>query len=195
MGDAEVAALCFAAIDEECPAHVEGGALHRPQASVWAHAVEFLARSGGPHAFRRLVEQPRAAGATPVLHEIPYPHVLVARAVHSEQTLRAVLYPGRVRGAIAWASAGSCPAPPISATAQRSAGSLRTCADTGRSTSSSTGAPRFASGRLGEGDMGCCLLISAAIALLLALKARFFGRHDNTEAVSWLPADDDEFSE
>jgi len=44
--------------------------------------------------------------------------------------------------------------------------------------------------------MGCCLTISAAIALLLALKARFFGRHDNTEAVSWrLPADDDDVSE
>src|SRR5262245_10016299 len=98
MGDSEVAALCLAAIDEECPARVERDALHRPDASVWAHAVEFLARSGAHNAFRRLVEQPRAVSATPALHDVPYPHVLVARAVFDDEMLRAVLYPGKRPG-------------------------------------------------------------------------------------------------
>jgi len=94
MGDAEIAGLCLAALDEECPAHIERDALYRPQASVWAHAVEFFARSGGHNAFRRLIEHPRPVNPMPSLQEVPYPHVLIARAVHNENGLTAVLYPG-----------------------------------------------------------------------------------------------------
>ena len=46
MGDREVADLCLAALAEQCPAVAEADTFDRPHASVWAHAVEFCARSG-----------------------------------------------------------------------------------------------------------------------------------------------------
>lgn len=50
LGDREVAQACLDALDEDCPMQSEAGAFYRPDASVWAHAVEFL-----PAAARRTV--------------------------------------------------------------------------------------------------------------------------------------------
>ena len=94
MGDREVADLCLAALDDECPAREEADAFYRPNASVWSHAVEFFARSGAADGFRRLIEQPRDRMPAPMIGDIPYPDVLVARAVHAQGALTAVLYPG-----------------------------------------------------------------------------------------------------
>lgn len=100
MGDGEVARLCLAALEEECPAVVEADACYRPNASVWAHAVEFFARCGAANGFRDLIEQPRnrSPEREPVIGDIPYPDVLVARAVHADGILDAVLYPGERPG-------------------------------------------------------------------------------------------------
>jgi len=94
MGDRELADLCLAALDNECPARDEAGAFYRPNASVWAHAAEFFARSGAADGFRHLIEQPRDRMPAPMIGDIPYPDVLVARAVNAQGTLSAVLYPG-----------------------------------------------------------------------------------------------------
>jgi hypothetical protein len=94
MGDREIAALCLFALEEECPAIDEQDSYYREQASVWAHAVEFFARSGEKDAFRNLITAPRKASAGPSISGIRYPEVLVARAVNSQDTLTAVLYPG-----------------------------------------------------------------------------------------------------
>ena len=93
MGDAEVMARCLQALQEECPATESGGVLHRPDASVWAHAVELFARGGGRDGFRRLIERPRTT-AQPSIAAARYPDVLVASAHHKNGALRAVLYPG-----------------------------------------------------------------------------------------------------
>src|SRR5262245_49801178 len=67
LGDGEVAELCLAALQEECPAQAEGDAFYRPNASVWAHAVEFCARGGGKNAFRDLIERPRDRTPQPAI--------------------------------------------------------------------------------------------------------------------------------
>jgi hypothetical protein len=98
MGDREVAQLCLAALEEECSPVVEADVCYRPNASVWAHAVEFFARSGAANGFRDLIEQPRHRSPKPVIGDAPYPDVLVARAVHADDMLDAVLYPGERPG-------------------------------------------------------------------------------------------------
>lgn len=98
MGDREATVLCLSALDEECPAVIERRVLHRPRASVWAHAVEFLARSGSKNAFRDLIQRPRNTAPRPAITDIRYPDVLAARAVHRYGGLAAVLYPGRASG-------------------------------------------------------------------------------------------------
>ena len=98
MGDAEVAYRCLDALDEECPAIEVEHVWHRPNASVWAHAVELFARSSRANGFRHLVENPRATTAQPMIGDVPYPDVLVARAVHADGMLAATLYPGERGG-------------------------------------------------------------------------------------------------
>src|SRR5262249_5951109 len=98
LGDTEVARLCLAALEGECPATVAENVRHRPNASVWAHAVELFARSGRASGFRDLIQHPRTAAAQPMLSHVPYPDVLVARAVHADGMLAATLYPGNGGG-------------------------------------------------------------------------------------------------
>jgi hypothetical protein len=109
MGDREVARLCLAALEEECPAVVEADACYRPNASVWAHAVELFARAGAANAFRDLIEQPRRPAPGPVIGDVPYPDVLVARAVHADGMLDAVLYPGERPGRFQFSVRGLAP--------------------------------------------------------------------------------------
>ncbi len=98
MGDHEVSSLCLAALEEECPTVTAHGIAYRPKASVWAHAVEFLARSGVVNGFRHLIETPSGTTPQPMISEVPYPEVLVARAVSQHGALTAVLYPGDQHG-------------------------------------------------------------------------------------------------
>ncbi|NSL55890.1 linalool dehydratase/isomerase domain-containing protein [Uliginosibacterium aquaticum] len=97
MGDREVAGLCFEALEQTCPARDEsaqGGPFWRPRASVWAHAVELMARTGEAGAFRRLVTQPSLPARQPHISRAAYPEVRVARAVQHGGVLMATLYPG-----------------------------------------------------------------------------------------------------
>src|SRR5262249_48654449 len=71
---------------------------HRPNASVWAHAVELFARSGRANGFRDVIQHPRATTAQPRISHLPYPDALVARAVHADGVLAATLYPGNGGG-------------------------------------------------------------------------------------------------
>jgi hypothetical protein len=98
LGDREVAQACLAALEEECPARGDGEGYYRPNASVWAHAVEFFARSGETNGFRKLIENPRHDGGGMRLDDVAYPDVLVAAAMEKDGMLRAVLYPGANAG-------------------------------------------------------------------------------------------------
>ena len=93
LGDSEVKNLCLAALDEECPALAEGSNVYRPKASIWAHAVEFMARATTPHAFRGLMSGPKKISG-PFISSVSYPDVLVASAYSDGASLRAVFYPG-----------------------------------------------------------------------------------------------------
>ena len=94
MGDREIADLCLHALDTECPAISQDGRSFRPNASIWAHAVEMMALSAQPHSFRHLIETPRSSDNGPVIADLNYPDVLVAKAVHDSKGLQATLYPG-----------------------------------------------------------------------------------------------------
>jgi Linalool dehydratase/isomerase len=98
LGDRDVARLCLAALEQECPAVDHEDAFYRPNASVWAHAVELCARAGAKNGFRRLIEQPHDRAGQPVISEAPYPDVLFASAQHGQGALSAVLYPGAGSG-------------------------------------------------------------------------------------------------
>lgn len=79
LGDAEIKALCLSALDEECPMRDEDGYFYRPKASVWAHAVEFLARMTPENGFRKLICDP-ASRPGPVIDSAEYRGVLFAGA-------------------------------------------------------------------------------------------------------------------
>jgi hypothetical protein len=109
MGDADVGRLCLDALDEECPATITEGVWCRPRASVWAHAVELFARCARANGFRDLATNPRATTTLPTLDVVPYPQVLVARAVHADGMLAATLYPGEDSGRFRLGLAGLRP--------------------------------------------------------------------------------------
>lgn len=93
MGDEEVKGLCFAALDERYPAVTNGRHTYRPKASVWAHAVEFLARSNRKDGFKKLMNNPdRDMSSKPHINDMPYPEILPAYLKSTENGLKAVLY-------------------------------------------------------------------------------------------------------
>ncbi|HEX8569054.1 MAG TPA: hypothetical protein VF699_03905, partial [Caulobacteraceae bacterium] len=95
MGDLEVADRLLGALDEDCPRRVLDGVAHRPDASLWAHAAELLARAGRADALRDMATAtPRAPALEPHIADAPYPGVLVAAARASRGALEAVLHPG-----------------------------------------------------------------------------------------------------
>ena len=95
MGDAEVAGLALAALETACPSRSRGGVVHRERASVWAHAVELMARFGSAEGVAGLVGRTAAVTPGPVIDTEAYPDCLVAAADWQGRCLRAVLYPGR----------------------------------------------------------------------------------------------------
>lgn len=94
MGDTAIAGECLRRLEIECPSREVDGVIHRERASLWAHALETLARSGAPDGFRELVERPGHEHG-PRLISAPYPDVLVARAMCEGRSLKLVLHPGR----------------------------------------------------------------------------------------------------
>ena len=99
MRDQEVAERLLTALEDECPRRVADGVAHRPNASLWAHAVELLARTGRVDALRHMATTaPRDPTLEPHIAEAPYPDVLVAAATAAHGRLDAVLHPGRRPG-------------------------------------------------------------------------------------------------
>lgn len=109
LSDDAIAQMCFDALDRECPMQSNGGAGYRPNASVFAHAVEFFARAGGGNGFRNLIENPRSDARGMRLDDAAYPAVLVANATATDGLLRAVLYPGGAPGLQGLGFAGLLP--------------------------------------------------------------------------------------
>lgn len=100
MGDSEFGKRLLELLDADCPRQHTVGVTHRSNASLWAHAVEIMARVGSSGALRRLVTKPHAGPPTkPYIRAAGYPDVLVAKARSSaDGALHAVLYPGNGRG-------------------------------------------------------------------------------------------------
>jgi hypothetical protein len=92
LGDAATAQECLQRLEAACPSTSEGGVIHRARASLWAHALEQVARCGGQDGLRSLIEAPHPNGG-PRLDKASYPDILVARAQSRGDTLMLSLYP------------------------------------------------------------------------------------------------------
>ncbi len=94
LGDNEVADLCLDALKNEYPITEINGVTHRPNVSVWAHALEFLARCNVKNGFKNLLENPAQSRQHPFIAQLNYPQVLVAHASYQHEVLKAVFYNG-----------------------------------------------------------------------------------------------------
>jgi len=92
MNDGTAVQELRSALMQELPSVTKKGVAHRPTASIWAHANEMLARVLGPDELRKLVTRPMRP-RTPYLESVPYPDVLVAKAVWRDKALTCVLVP------------------------------------------------------------------------------------------------------
>jgi len=91
MGDMETALRMLDYLDDDHPLTVESGVAHRSGVSLWAHALEFMARAGDVNALRSAVNSSATDG--PVILDVCYPEVLLASAHSQGGCLQAVLYP------------------------------------------------------------------------------------------------------
>ena len=100
MGDAETHAAVRAAFLAEHPPVMDAGVLHHPGVSTQVHAVAFCSRAGRTNAIHDLVADglPAAWLEGPLLENVKYPDVLVARAVSDGAALDLTLLPGRAPG-------------------------------------------------------------------------------------------------
>jgi hypothetical protein len=95
MGDGETAAALLGRLEDECPSRTIDGVTHRERASLWAHALELLARLGRKDGLRTMVARATTEPpAGPSLIDAPYPDVLIARATSDGTSLDLVLHPG-----------------------------------------------------------------------------------------------------
>ena len=96
MGDGEAHDAVRAAFLAEHPHVVDAGVLHHPGVSVTGHIAAFGARVGRTNAMLDLVADglPTAWRDGPLLAGVPYPDVLVAKAVSDGSALHVVLHPG-----------------------------------------------------------------------------------------------------
>ena len=108
MGDGETAARLLDYLAEACPEVLIHGVRHRRRASLWAHALEVIARHGGAEGLRAAASAgPPVAG--PFVEEAPYPAVLVAAARADGRSIAVALYPGGPSGRFALGIAGLMP--------------------------------------------------------------------------------------
>ena len=97
LGDREVAEAMLQALDDRHPMAVAAGRGHRPQASIWSHAFELMARCGRADGLGDLVRHPVSPGSlatVPHIAACPYPAALVARAVARDGGLDVTLLAG-----------------------------------------------------------------------------------------------------
>lgn len=92
MGDEEIKAQLLSALDRDCPVRSDHGHFYRPQASVWAHAAEFMARMSSKGSFHYLINA-FTPDAGPHLTDVPYQKFIVADAHIKDGKLHCVLYP------------------------------------------------------------------------------------------------------
>lgn len=90
MGDHEVAEECLRRLDVECASQVDGGVAHRTRASLWAHALEMLARANRKDGLHDLVAHHRSLNG-PHLLSAPYPDVQILRATCNAEGLDLML--------------------------------------------------------------------------------------------------------
>jgi hypothetical protein len=93
LGDNAVHDACMQALEQECPSTCQGGVMHRPLASVWAHGVELMVLASKRDSFRKLITTPFNPKGIRLVG-LKYPDVLVASAHASENELHAILYCG-----------------------------------------------------------------------------------------------------
>ena len=111
MGDGEMAGRLLELLDAECPLQSAAGSSHRRDASLWAHALELIARLGRADGLRSIVQRP-ATPATdgPHVEHTPYPEMILAKARRLDrQTLRIVAHPAAPRCMIGIGIAGLMP--------------------------------------------------------------------------------------
>lgn len=98
MGDAQMAQRLLDLLGDMCPDLLLAGVRHRPRASLWAHALETIARHGREGALRSLVMNAAPPGSSPYIRSTPYPLLLVAEARSEGEGLIARFYPGEESG-------------------------------------------------------------------------------------------------
>jgi Linalool dehydratase/isomerase len=100
MGDSHTAHILQQLFEADHPVVTEGGVQHHPGVSVTGHVSEFNARVGRPNAMHDLVAVgiPEDWRNGPLLDQVEYPRVLVARAVSDGRAVEAVLHPGAGKG-------------------------------------------------------------------------------------------------
>ena len=98
FGDQDLANELIHLLDDECPKHVCQSVFHRDRSSLWAHSLELMARSGRKGAFKNLATIKAENKSDPYIKRLSYPDVLVAKAIHENNKLSMVLYPGKKPG-------------------------------------------------------------------------------------------------
>ena len=97
LGDPGIAQECLQRLEAECSSRCDSGVIHRDRASLWAHALELVARCSGQDGMRGLTgNADRKDG--PRLVRADYFDVLVARAHADDRVLELVLYQARSAG-------------------------------------------------------------------------------------------------
>ena len=94
IGDDVIADQMLAWLDQDNPAIVANGAAHRENASLWALAVEVMARANRHNGLHDLVSQPQTKDA-PYIEVVDHAQTMVAKATNAADRLDAVLYPRR----------------------------------------------------------------------------------------------------
>jgi hypothetical protein len=94
MGDADILRESLQRLDATSPSTLVDGAIHREKASLWAHALELLARCGDRDGLRDYASG-STASAQPQLTSVSYPQALIVRAVLVDDMLQVTLYPGQ----------------------------------------------------------------------------------------------------
>lgn len=94
MGDCAVAEECLRRLEAECPSHEARGAIHRIRASLWAHALEVMARCGRRDGLHDAVAGALATTDGPRLARVSCRRALVASARSDGQGIDLVLRHG-----------------------------------------------------------------------------------------------------
>jgi hypothetical protein len=100
MGDADIAKNLLEEYNERNPGTKEGGVFHRKNASTNHHSLECMARVSRINGVKDCIEKgmPEEWSNGPILEEVNYPELLVAKAVSDGKNLEAVFYPGQEAG-------------------------------------------------------------------------------------------------